>query len=419
MSATVEKARLRITVDNEYRLFLDGRELGHGAELGTLTAYDVTPLLAPGVHVLGVAAYNDLDIAGVLLGLRIELTDGRVIEVGSDETWRLVPEGTRGWLKRTHAAASWPPARVIAEAGKGRWGSRFKFYTAPPLAALRVPAWRTDWFQATLALVCAAAIATCLYLIGRLVMQSRSQQVVQRERARIARDIHDEPHRRPHPARFARGNRQSELPPESDARRHLNEICERARVLLRGLNEAIWVVNSQRDTLRDFASYVCKYAETFLQPVPIRCRFDVEPDLPAIPCDVGIRRNLFLAAKEALNNVVRHSGAGEVFVRIHREGLQVVVCIEDDGRGFDPASADQERNGLQNMANRAAEAGGECSILSLPGAGCRVLFNVPLAGPRRYPFGWLWRKRRRFPLTANGSAPGQSRTMSRPSEAAS
>ena len=88
MSATVEKARLRITVDNEYRLFLDGRELGHGAELGTLTAYDVTPLLAPGVHVLGVAAYNDLDIAGVLLGLRIELTDGRVIEVGSDETWR-------------------------------------------------------------------------------------------------------------------------------------------------------------------------------------------------------------------------------------------------------------------------------------------------------------------------------------------
>ena len=418
MSATVEKARLRITVDNEYRFFLDGRELGHGAEMGTLTTYDVTPLLAPGVHVLGVVAYNDLDIAGVLLGLRIELTDGRVIEVGSDETWRLVPEGTRGWLKRTRASVSWPPARVIAAAGKGRWGSRFKFYTAPPLVALQVPVWRTDWFQITLACVCAAAIVTCLYLIGRLMMQSQAQQVVQRERARIARDIHDDLTGGLTQLVLLGETAQSELAPESDPRRHLNEICERARVLLRGLNETIWVVNSQRDTLRDFASYVCKYAETFLQPTPIRCRFDVEPDLPPVPCDVGIRRNLFLAVKEALNNVVRHSGASEVFLRIHREGLRLIVCIEDDGKGFDPASADRERNGLENMLRRAAETGGECNVASLPGAGCRVRFNVPLAGPRRYPLHWFGRRKERRTPWPNRDAAARPRTASRSNEVA-
>ena len=85
-------------------------------------------------------------------------------------------------------------------------------------------------------------------------------------------------------------------------------------------------------------------------------------------------------------------------MRIHREGHRVKVCIEDDGRGFDPASADRERNGLQNMVRRAAEAGGECSIISLPGAGCRVQFNVPLAGPRRYPFRGLGRRRQRLPI---------------------
>ena len=348
VAATVAVARLRITADNEYRLFLDGREVGHGADLRMLTTYDITPSLAPGVHVLGVIAYNDLDIAGVLLGLRVELTDRRIIEVGSDETWRVVPAGERSWLKKARASASWPPATVIAAVGRGRWPTVFNRSSAPPLLPLRVPAWQGAWFQITLTLVCAAAIATCLYLLGRLVVQSQSQQVVQRERARIARDIHDDLSGGLTQLVLLGETAQSELPPESDARRHLNEICERARVLMRGLNEAIWVVNSQRDTLRDFASYVCKYAETCLQSMPIRCRFDVESDLPPIPCDVGIRRNLFLAVKEALNNVVRHSGASEVFLRIHREGLRVMVCVEDDGRGFDLASADRERNGLQN-----------------------------------------------------------------------
>jgi signal transduction histidine kinase len=391
VAATVERARLRITADNGYRLFLDGREVGHGSDLRMLTTYDITPLLASGVHVLGVIAYNDLDIAGVLLGLRVELTDGRIIEVGSDATWRVVPEGERGWLKKTRASASWPPATVIAAVGQGRWPDRFNNYSVPPPLPLRIPAWQSAWFQITLALVCAAAIATSLYLVGRLVMQSQSQQVVRRERARIARDIHDDLSGGLTQLVLLGETTQSGLPPESEVRRHLNEICERARVLLRGLNETIWVVNSQRDTLRDFASYVCKHAETFLQSMPIRCRFDVEPDLPPIPCDVGIRRNLFLAVKEALNNVVRHSGASEVFIRIHREGLRVMVCIEDDGRGFDPGSADRERNGLQNMVKRAAEAGGECSIMSMPGTGCRVQFSVPLAGSRRYPLRWFGR----------------------------
>jgi signal transduction histidine kinase len=243
-------------------------------------------------------------------------------------------------------------------------------------------------------------------------MQSQSQQVVQRERARIARDIHDDLTGGLTQLVLLGETAQSELPPESDARRHLNEICEKTRVLLRAMNETIWVVNSQRDTLRDFASYVCKYAETFLQFTPIRCRFDVEPDLAPVPCDVGIRRNLFLGIKEALNNVVRHSGASEVLLRIRREGLRVIVSIEDDGRGFDPASADQERNGMRNMAQRAAEAGGECRLMSLPGAGCQVQFNVPLAGPRWYPFLWFTRKRERPPFRPNGPAVAPARTAS-------
>jgi two-component system, NarL family, sensor histidine kinase UhpB len=192
---------------------------------------------------------------------------------------------------------------------------------------------------------------------------------------------------------------QQELPTDSAARSQVGEMCENGRSLLSSLNQTIWVINSNRDTLQDLVSYVCRYAESFFQPTPIRCRFDVEENLPALPCDMGVRRNLFLAVKESLNNVLRHSGATEAHLRIHRVGAELMVSIEDDGRGFDPAQADAQRNGLANMRSRA-EAGGSCEVASSPGAGCRVTFRVPLSRLHRETFKSLFARRR---IVSDGS----------------
>jgi signal transduction histidine kinase len=100
-----------------------------------------------------------------------------------------------------------------------------------------------------------------------------------------------------------------------------------------------------------------------------------------------VRRNLFLAVKEALNNAAKHSQADELFLRIHRHDQKLSVAVEDNGRGFDPAQAAGERNGLANMAQRMNEVGGTCDISSQPGGGCLVVFTVPLP-PRR---GWFRR----------------------------
>ena len=88
------------------------------------------------------------------------------------------------------------------------------------------------------------------------------------------------------------------------------------------MDEVVWAINSRRDTLRDFATYVCKYAQTFFGSTPIRCRLDVEPELPTAAFDLPLRRNLFLAVKEALNNAVKHSGSAEV---------RISLSIENDG----------------------------------------------------------------------------------------
>lgn len=381
-NAVVIKARLRIAVDNSYQLFLDGNELGRGSFWRDLMEYDLTALsLKPGTHVIAVEAFNDFDAAGVLAGLQLELANGKMIEVASDSSWRIVPLNESGWEKKTQASGDWPPAKIIQPFGGGLWNKTPYLFKATQLQPPVVRFWQTGWFSVTLILFCVAALVICVQLLGKLALHAQSNQVIGRERARIARDLHDD---------LTSGLTQlvllgeiarSELPAESPSSQQVSRVCEKARSLSRSLNEIIWVVNSQRDTVQDFASYICKYAETYLQSTAIRCRFDLAGEISNLSCDLGMRRNLFLAVKEALHNVVRHSEATEVTVRIHRQGVAILVVIEDDGKGFLPAEADRSRNGLSNLMKRAADAGGTCKINSQPGKGCRVEFMVPLARP--------------------------------------
>jgi signal transduction histidine kinase len=377
--ATVQRALLRVTADNGYRLMFDGRQVGQGSDWRSLSEYDLTWLLFPGLHVLAIEGFNDQEKAGVIVGLRVEMADGKVIELGSDETWFLVPETERGWERRTQPLARWGRAMVVGAMGAHPWWS--KPTSIDPVPALRpvvLQFWQTVWFQIALLSGCGTVVLICLRLMAKLALQSRAQQLLQLERARIARDIHDD---------LGAGLTQlvllgevtkSGLPAASETREQIDQLCERARDLSRTMDEIVWAVNSRRDTLRDFATYVCKYAQAFLRSTPIRCRLDVEPELATSAFDLPIRRNLLLAVKEALHNAAKHSEATELFLRIHRCGDGLLVVVEDNGKGFDLARASQERNGLTNMAQRMSEVGGTFRLSGQPGTGCRVEFNLPV-----------------------------------------
>jgi two-component sensor histidine kinase len=392
-NASVVHAQLTIAADNAYHLFVDGREVGQGVIWYNLNEYDVTRVLGPGPHTLAVECFNEYLRAGLVAGLRAQLQDGRIIEVPTDASWKIVPNDEKNWTGRRKADPRWTPA--VVEAKYREWiltGRTVHTYHLPPIQPVLVTFWQSGWVHILMFSICAILAALCLWLLGRLAVYSQAQQVVRRERARIARDIHDDLTAGLTQLALFGEVAQSELPEGSEASRQVARVCEKARGLSRAMNEVIWMVNSQRDTFRDFTSYLCKYAETSLEATPIRCRFDVEEELPDRPCDLGVRRNLFLGVKEALNNAARHSGASEVRLRIHWHEQQMVLAIEDNGRGFDPASADRQGNGLSNMGTRAAEAGGVCRIVSRPGAGCRVEFVVPRMRPARSPWKF-WRRR--------------------------
>jgi signal transduction histidine kinase len=261
---------------------------------------------------------------------------------------------------------------------------------------LEIALWQRKWFQVSSTLAAVAGIAVGLFLASRLILKSQMEKVVRRERARIAADLHDDVGGGLTQLVLLGETSRREVSSDSPAAEALGRLCDQSRILMRGMNETVWLINSQRDTIRDFASYMAKYAESFFQNSPVRCRFDIEDDLPPLPCDLGIRRNLFLAVKEALNNILRHSQATAAELEIHRQRNELVVTIRDNGRGFDP-DTEGEGNGLRNMAMRATDAGGRCKVESRPGEGSTVEFRVPFQTPARFGLRRLfpWNRKRR------------------------
>ncbi len=377
----VAKATLRLTADNGYRVFLDGREIGRGGDFNSLTEFDLTRLLPPGLHVLAVEAFNDALSAGVVLGMQIQLSNGRELELLSDPSWSVVPRDEKDWESRKQPAATWSAAQVVAFTGRQVWQHPERIIPSPPLLPVATHFWQQGWFLLLLLLICAVVAAFSVRQGLQLTVQTRSHRLLERERARIARDIHDDLG-----AGLTQLTLQGELirretPRGASTLGQVDALCERARTLLGSLDEVVWAVNPRRDTVQDFATFVCENAQSFLGATPIRCRLAVPDDLPATPLDLPARRNLLLAVKEAVRNAARHSGADEISLAVRVTDHQLTVVVEDNGRGYLPEKTPATRNGLRNMQERLTDVGGVCHLAATPGNGCRVTFTLPLQAP--------------------------------------
>lgn len=104
----------------------------------------------------------------------------------------------------------------------------------------------------------------------------------------------------------------------------------------------------------------------------------LEPErLPA-----ELETTLYRVVQEALTNVAKHARAGRVAVVLTRLGDEATAVVEDDGGGFDPATAGKGRLGLVGMRERLALVGGTLEVESAPGSGTTVIARVPLGGDR-------------------------------------
>ena len=153
---------------------------------------------------------------------------------------------------------------------------------------------------------------------------------------------------------------------------------EKAREMVTALDEIVWAMNPKHDSLASLVSYFSLYAERFLGLANIAWRLEGTVRTADHTVDSRHRHQLFLAFKEALTNVVRHSGATEVRLSIQVEQGQVRLTIADNGRGFSPAITTEEMDGVANMRARLEKLGGRFEIASQAGHGTTVRFYLPL-----------------------------------------
>jgi signal transduction histidine kinase len=210
--------------------------------------------------------------------------------------------------------------------------------------------------------------------------QAEHQRALAQERARIARDLHDDlGSNLTEITMLATAGHGSKWPAE-DAAERMETIAGKSRTLVNALDEIVWAVDPNRDTLASAARYLASYAEEFLAGLKVACRVQIPNSFPELVVSGEVRHHLFLAVKEALNNAIRHANAREINFRVRVSDDRLVISITDNGSGFDP-SARSNGYGLVNLRNRLEHLHGRCELESTPGAGTTVSLQLPLPVP--------------------------------------
>lgn len=256
--------------------------------------------------------------------------------------------------------------------------------------------WQTWWFFSSMSLGAIGFIGgTARYITRQRMLRKleklEKQNVLERERTRIARDLHDELGAKltrisflGNTARLCPSN-----PRETD--QYIAKMSGAARELILSLDQIVWAVDPENDSLENLANYICRYASEFTTDSPVQCKFKIPWKLPNCHLSTDIRHNTFLAVKEALNNAIKHSGATEIVLTILVRPDEFEINIADNGRGI-PASTNHELGkikrtgrGLAAMRERLASIGGNFTLKSQPGGGTEICLTIPIQEDRATP----------------------------------
>jgi len=251
--------------------------------------------------------------------------------------------------------------------------------------------WQTWWFITLAGLSFMVAVGNTVRLVGKRKLQRRlkhleQEHALERERTRIAQDLHDEMGAKLCRISFLSEHaRRGGLLP-NELQDQITSISDASREVLHSLDEIVWAVNPQNDTLEHVASYIGQYALEYFQMTSIQCELDIPAQLPSHPLSSQMRHHLFLATHEALTNILKHSGATRAKISMVSGNAVFEINISDDGKGFNASAIESKPkfpttasgDGLSNMCQRLADIGGHCSIESAPGQGTNISFVISL-----------------------------------------
>jgi signal transduction histidine kinase len=251
------------------------------------------------------------------------------------------------------------------------------------------PFWRATWFWfLVLVSMTMLAIGSWRYVLWNRMHRElavlKNQQALERERLRIAQDIHDGLGARVSQISMVSSRAQDNQNFSEMARVEFDRISKMSRELVSALYETVWTVDPENDNLDELGNYLCQIVNQLCERAQFRCRV-YAVDLPGdVQVSSQIRHNISMAVQEAVHNVIKHAGVAEVTIDIKFTNDLLVISVRDDGSGFKPVG-DSGGNGLINMKKRLSDIGGNCIIESQLGKGTTIQMSLNINSSGRHP----------------------------------
>lgn len=200
------------------------------------------------------------------------------------------------------------------------------------------------------------------------------QKKIQEERERISHDMHDDLG-----AGISALKLQAEFLKQKVQEQNLiediDDLLKTSEEMNLSMREMLWSLNSSNDNLGNFMQYVSLYAENFFKKTDVKINIARKVELPDTKLNAEIRRNFFLCAKEALNNVYKHSKAQNVDILFTLKDHLFTMEIIDDGVGLEESLT--SGNGLNNMQRRIQNLCGNYTIKPSE-KGLHLVFEIKL-----------------------------------------
>ena len=202
------------------------------------------------------------------------------------------------------------------------------------------------------------------------------------ERQRISRELHDNMAQTLSSLAIAwktMFDGHPETPP--DVRQRAEGLAGHLSGLIRSVRDLAYDLRPLALDELGLSRAVRMHCEEFADQTGLDVEFSAA-GLDALPLDTDTAINIFRLVQEALRNVAKHAGAGRVGVKLVASHPHILVRVEDDGQGFDPAErraqTGQRRMGLQSMEERVLLLGGTFRVHSRPGQGTRIFAEIPV-----------------------------------------
>ena len=241
--------------------------------------------------------------------------------------------------------------------------------------------WQTSFFKVAMVMLVlsTAWLLTKWYLnykTEKQRMEFAKLQAIEKERTRIATDMHDDLGAGLSRIKFLSESIRSKKGGDGVIQKDIEKIAAFSDEMAEKMGEIVWALNEKNDTVADLVAFTRSYANEYLSGQNIQCISDTPLNLPGTFITGEMRQNIFLSVKECLHNIVKHAHASEVYFSIRLNG-GIEIVIHDNGKGIDWDNVRPFSNGLQNIQRRMLAIKGKAVFNNLQGT--KVVLTVPMS----------------------------------------